>query len=304
MHLNELTVEINQKCPNRCLFCSSLASCYSETKIPKEKIIDVAEQAIDLGLKRICISGGEPLCHPEIVDIICELNELGLKIALYTTGQQIENNTSIPFMDWRKFEGIPIEIIFNVQSTNPEIHDKLVGREGAFRKTKESIFAALKCGFNVEAHVVPNKINIDSLESTVQDLICLGVKRVSFLRIVYQGYARQNKEILLMNDNDHRKLREFTNEKIRFGIPFSGIMEKPQICNAGMSKLIIRYDGKVLPCEAFKDCLKSEFILGDIYNLILKDILLESVSHSKLTSLRDLICAGEPCPAQLLYVEI
>ena len=89
--------------------------------------------------------------------------------------------------------------------------------------------------------------------------------------------------------------------KLRIGIPFSGVIDQPKICNAGESKLIIRYDGKVLPCEAFKDEQFSEFILGDIRHDSLEDILKQTSSYLSLRSLKKNLTGLETCPAQLLY---
>ncbi len=201
-------------------------------------------------------------------------------------------------------------MIFNIQSTTPNVHDKLVGRQGAFNLTKKSMLCAQREGFNTEVHIVPNKLNLRTLETTVNDLTEWGVERISFLRIVYQGYARDHLSSLHLDSDDienlkriFRNLCEFKNGDItlRFGIPFSGVIEKPRHCNAGCNKLIIRYDGKVLPCEAFKDTGNSDFILGNIRENTLKELLYYGINFSALNKLKNEVCTFEPCPAQLLF---
>lgn len=309
--LTDLTIEVNQRCPNRCLFCSSLATENSPHILSLEDILSLGKQAKALGLQNVSISGGEPLCHPNIVDVVQGLFLHGLHVNIYTTGLCFDGlGELISYKNWGDFRTANPTLIFNIQSSTPEIHDRIVGRNGAFPLTREAMLRAYEEGYRVEVHIVPNKINLDSLENTVHDLIDWGIERVSFLRIVYQGYARYNKDALFLEQDDLHTLKtifkslyeQYANKPfLRFGIPFSGMVEKPQHCNAGKSKLIIRYDGKVFPCEAFKDATNSSFILGDIRNDLLSNILHEGLRNTFLLSLKKQVCFEEPCPAQLLY---
>lgn len=308
--LTDLTIEVNQRCPNKCLFCSSLASENSPHILSLEDILSLGKQAKALGLRDISISGGEPLCHPDIVEIVHGLVSHGLRVNIYTTGLCFDGNGKvISYKNWDAFRAANPTLIFNIQSSTPAIHDRIVERKGAFFLTKEAMLKAHEEEYRVEVHIVPNKINLDSIENTVNDLIDWGIERVSFLRIVYQGYARKNKDSLFLEQDDLHTLKtifkrlyeQYANKQsLRFGIPFSGMIEKPQHCNAGVSKFIVRYDGKVFPCEAFKDTKNSSFILGDIRNDSLTNILHEGLKNPFLMFLKKHVCFMEPCPAQLL----
>ena len=88
-------------------------------------------------------------------------------------------------------------IIFNIQSTDEVIHDRLTRHNGSLRKTIASLKHAIDEGFNVETHIIPNKLNLENIESTVEDLSSIGVKQISFLRLVVQGYARDHRGVLV-----------------------------------------------------------------------------------------------------------
>lgn len=309
--LSELTIEVVQKCANTCLFCSSLSGKFSKHQITIENVINVGTQAVELGLKNISISGGEPLLHPDIKTMVSVLNSLGLDVTIYTTGIVLDGNDhSVVFKDWSGFDKESVRLIFGLQSSSANIHDEITQNQGSFSSTKEAMLCAHGQGFSVEIHVVPNKINLSSIEKSVEDFLDWGIERVSFLRLVAQGYARKNKGKLLLDENENERLKNIFailsnkydgHNKVRLGIPFSGLVESPRPCNAGDSKLIIRYDGKVLPCEAFKDECFNNFILGDIRNDLLKDMLNSASSNYDLISLKSLITPIETCPAQLLY---
>jgi len=312
--LNELTVEVLQKCPNFCMHCSSLSSLNAKAIINKEDVLNVSTQAFDLGLKRLSISGGEPLYHPEILEIVESVVSIGLHVSLYTTGLYPGTlEQPVSFDRWNDFCRNKTRLIFSVQSTNHATHDKISGRAGALSLTKASILSAIKQGFDTEIHLVPNKINLHEIEQTIDDLVQWGVNQVSFLRLVPQGYAYQNKKELVFDNNDieyFSSLIERLNNKdygkttMRFGIPFSHELKQKLKCHAAESKLIIRYDGKVLPCEAFKDARFSEYILGDIYNNKLIDLLKIGKTHKALNRLKGKICFCESCPAQVQYKAI
>ena len=69
-------------------------------------------------------------------------------------------------------------------------------------------------------------------------------------------------------------------------------------CNAGESKLIIRSDGKVLPCEAFKDQQHEHFSLGDISKKYpAGDAWLRRFVRAELQALKTSLPPGETCPS-------
>lgn len=309
--LSELTIEIVQQCANKCLFCSSLSGRDARKIIALRDIISVGKQAKELGLVDICVSGGEPLLHPNLENVVSELIGLGLKVTLYTTGIKLDSDqNAVAFKEWNCFDPNNVKLIFGLQSTDSTIHDRIAGNAGAYEKSITSILEAINHGFPVEVHIVPNKINLMGIEKTVEDLISLGVKKVSFLRLVAQGYARKNKDLLVLSQSENDLLKQMLqrvqdkhirNENIRLGIPFSGMVDRPRTCNAGDSKLIIRYDGKVLPCEAFKDECFNSYCMGDITKDSLSSMLSNARSNSSLKVLKSQLTFSETCPAQLLY---
>lgn len=309
--LSELTIEIVQKCANTCLFCSSLSGPFSKHKIAYDDVINVGRQAKELGLEEISLSGGEPLHHLEFERIVNDLVLLGLRVVIYTTGIVLDGNgNSHAYKQWGKLDKNSVRLVFGVQSSSSDIHDKITCNEGSFCLTKSSISSAIADEIPVEVHIVPNKINLHTLDITVCELLSLGINRISFLRLVVQGYARKNKEELLLDQSETEFLKsifsdiiaKYQNEnRIRIGVPFSGVISKPSNCNAGMSKLIIRYDGKILPCEAFKDQIHDRFILGDIKYDALEEVLFRTKNNIDLKNLKNRVTSIETCPAQFIY---
>ena len=58
--MNEISIEILQRCPNRCIYCSSHSNPQATHLISFEIIKGVVDDAKALGCKTVCLSGGEP----------------------------------------------------------------------------------------------------------------------------------------------------------------------------------------------------------------------------------------------------
>jgi radical SAM protein with 4Fe4S-binding SPASM domain len=312
--LREITVEVTQKCNSLCLFCSSLSNSNCESQIPIEKLFEISEFSRQKGATSINISGGEPLLRDDLSKLVTFNENIGLDTVIYTSGN-IE--TYKPFQ--KIIDGLKnknrIKFIFNYPSIDRNIFQKLINSTNFEPSTIDNYVSYLLSeGIEVETHIVPNALNVDSLYSTIKHLKSIGVKKVSLLRLVLQGRAEINKNILI-NDNFNEKFALTINKinkelisndfQIRLGIPFNNFKKGDCECFAGINKLIFRYDGVVFPCEAFKEAPgREEFILGDIYKNTLESIWINHPIHNRLAILKSVaLRSEETCPAQLLYVK-
>lgn len=260
--LNEISIEIIRKCPNRCLHCSSYSTekCSEFISFPKFKEIIVG--AKKLGLRTVCFSGGEPFLHPNIVEMVEFVDNLGLSSYIYTSGiwmKEDKDRCAIPEKIIKKISHKVTKIIFNIEAAEEKVYDKVMGTQGNFSFLKESILCAVKNGVVVEGHFVPMKINKDQIESTLRLCKELGVSKLSFLRLVIHGRAKENKEFLMLSDEEledvkHCLLNFYKQHlySIRIGVPLLGETQE-NFCEAANGKLNIRYDGLVFPCEVFKN---------------------------------------------------
>jgi radical SAM protein with 4Fe4S-binding SPASM domain len=312
-NFKEITIEINQRCLNQCLFCSSNSHPNASYSMPFDTIQEILNDIVQFSINEVSISGGEPFLHDDLHRILNLLQNKGLKTRLYTSGITEKNGakSSIEKCDLEIIKNHKnILIIFNLPHTDRDIFDYLTGDNGNYNIAIQSLKNCIESGFRVEVHTVPLKQNICDVESFIKSLADLGVKQVSFLRFVPQGRGREHEETLTPTIEE---LKDFSNEilrikqtlkdvEIRMGIPFTNFGFQNKKCNAGESKLIIRYDGLVFPCEAYKGNCRNDSVFGSVYKKSISDILLgkerESFIHSKNNSLN-----MEACPAQLLYVK-
>ena len=288
MPLNEITLELTQRCPNRCIHCSSLSCPEAMTCLPLEIVKEVIDDAKELGAGTICISGGEPFLYQELLEVVDYIHGHGLQTYIYSSGVTYVDGkpSSVPLSMLQALVGKIEKLIVNVEAADSKTYDEIMGTSfGGFEMMKQTIQTAVGMGIVVEAHMVPMKINYKLIPEVIALCKMLGVSRISFLRLVNQGRTIEHQETTLLSgeeyDTVHDMLldyREYYRKGIRLGIPFQACSEKMN-CMAGTAKLDIRYDGNVYPCEAFKDDLfvkNGELVLDNVKTKRLKKIYFES----------------------------
>lgn len=262
--LSEISIEILQRCPNRCIYCSSHSNPQATHLIPFEIIKNIIDDAKSLGCKTVCLSGGEPFLHPQILDIISYIAKLQLICYVYTSGIYMKDEvySSLPNEYIEAIRGMVDKVIFNVEADSSALYDQIMGTDvGGFDMMKKSISDCVSSGLVVETHVVPMQVNFKHLKSIFDMCYQLGVSKVSILRLVLQGRALENLSLVKLTGEDSREvtklikaLKEAYKGKVRIGLPYSDSNCRIY-CKAATDKINVRYDGNVYPCEVFKDDL-------------------------------------------------
>lgn len=262
--LSEISIEILQRCPNRCIYCSSHSNPQATHIIPFEIIKNVIDDAKSLGCKTVCLSGGEPFLHPHILNIISYIAKLQLTCYVYTSGIYMNDEvySSLPNEYIEAIRGMVDKVIFNVEADSSALYDQIMGTDvGGFDMMKKSINDCVSSGLVVETHVVPMQVNFKHLKSIFEMCYQLGVSKVSILRLVLQGRALENLSLVKLTGEDSwevtkliKALKEAYKGKVRIGLPYSDSNCRIY-CKAASDKINVRYDGNVYPCEVFKDDL-------------------------------------------------
>lgn len=284
MKIKDLCFEIIQKCPNNCKFCSSNSS-IEKTHIIEYKLFEkVIDYLMSLGgIEEICISGGEPFLHPDLLKMVEHCKKHNIKTTIYTSG--ITNRTKLSEQELRnlnpyerkilemyngesfdslnkktlqtlKLLGLD-KIVFDFQSICVDQYNYLMGTQNLITYVLKSIVLSQSVGLTSEIHFIPLKQNYNQINEILEIAELAGIERISILKFVPQGRGLENKDNLMLNDEE---MKEFVNTiknqtiykgEIRIGIPLTENDE--HLCTAGFDKMVIKYDGSVLPCPAFKE---------------------------------------------------
>ena len=150
------------------------------------------------------------------------------------------------------------KIVFDFQAWNKEVYNKIMGTDDFYELILSSVIKASKSGIATDAHFIPTKINYKELPEIIEMLNVAEFKQLSILNFVPQGRGRENESILMLTDDEFKDFLSIYEENkdkfngvLRVGIPLQG--SDKHKCTAGLDKLVIKYDGTVLPCPAFKE---------------------------------------------------
>lgn len=287
--LKEISIEILRKCPNNCLHCSSSSNRQCTEIMGYDLFTSIIDDAIELGANVICLSGGEPFIHTDIIKMVSYIHKKGAKCYIYTSGITIdmnENYAPISVEILSSLVGKVAKLIFNIGAATEVTYNKIMGTVGCFNLMKKSVIRANKYGLITEAHFVPTRLNINEIEHTIKICQDLGITQISFLRLVLHGRALKNKSLISLNKEEILLLKKLLadinppkNIQIRVGIPLSTTLGCHK-CEAANGKLNIKYDGSVFPCEVFKNGRAITQIDGhfpeNVREKTLKDIYLKS----------------------------
>ncbi len=287
--LKEISIEIIRKCPNNCIHCSSLSDESCSEILDYELFASVVRDAAELGATTICLSGGEPFLHSRITDMVRFVASLGLQTYIYTSGIVLDAQNQRTFIARDVLAAISKDVtklIFNVEAANSQTYDAIMGTAGCFETLKQSIRNAHEMSIMIEAHFVPMKLNIGEVKDVVALCEALNVSKLSFLRLVSHGRAQWHQAEIALSNEELEQLKMFLEElrgqsevDIRIGVPLS-IDAGCHKCEAAKGKLNIKYDGKVFPCEVFKNERMSHCLKGMQPENIYDSSLLHIYHHS------------------------
>lgn len=276
-NLDELCIEITGKCLMNCIHCSSPCNLSTPHEMSINKIRGILKEAKTLGTKIVEFSGGEPLLHSLISDIIREAKQ-DFEVRLYTCGFLGKpNHCGVPQSQLSLLSDLRLDrIIFNLQGATSKTHEKITRTKGSFNNVMNSIKEAKLRGLWSGVHFVPMKFNYKELQAVAQLCKELKVDELAVLRFVSQGRGKTNQQLLELNQKEFEELlldivllkKEYGHfVQIRTGCPmnFCSLIDKtiaPVKCKVGLSTLLINFDGKIIPCPAFKQIV--DFELGNI----------------------------------------
>jgi cyclic pyranopterin phosphate synthase len=166
-NISYLRVSVTDRCDFRCTYCMAEDMEF----LPKKNVLSLEEldrlcnTFIDLGVKKLRITGGEPLVRKNIIQLFNSLgNKLGKgldELTLTTNGSQLERYATDLFKSGVR------RINISLDSLN-ENKFKKITRIGNLNKVINGIFAAKKAGLKIKINTVALKgINDDEILNLV-----------------------------------------------------------------------------------------------------------------------------------------
>lgn len=253
--------EITTQCNFRCIHCYCEAGEKSKRELTFEEIKKVILDMKTLGVGALDLVGGEPLLHPNLLDVLAFAKEVGQRVMINTNG-----SLATPEMV-RKIKRTNPDVLVGVsiEGPDPETNDYVRGK-GNFQRAIEGIRNFVREGFEVTILNVMNKRNWMKIEETIKLAKSLGVSALYIDRFIPVGRGMVHSLELDMTPLEWSRALRHINEviekysgEITFHVEES-ISGKP--CPAGITHASILVDGTVVPCGHFR--YSKEYYMGNV----------------------------------------
>jgi len=161
-----LRISITENCNLRCKYCMPAEGINLTPKshiMTADEIETIAKTFIDLGVKKIRMTGGEPLVRKDAKDIIQRLGKLGVSLHITTNGILVDE-----YMETFKIAGMKT-INISLDTLQKEKY-QIITRRDNFDTVRKNINLLIESGFHVNINVVLMK---DFNESEIVDFVNL-----------------------------------------------------------------------------------------------------------------------------------
>jgi len=177
--LNALYCFVTRGCNLRCRHCYIGARYDAATKRPPAIDVslfrDVVRQAKRLGVSYVKLSGGEPLVHPRIGEILEITGREQIDVALSTNGV-LCTPSLVKELSRVRLRGISVSL----DGADAETHEWVRGQKGCFEKTLQGIRTLADAGFSPNIAMVVLRRNIGQIEAVVRLAESVGASSVTF----------------------------------------------------------------------------------------------------------------------------
>lgn len=209
--VNYVRISVTDRCDFRCIYCmeEEMSFVPRAQLLTLEEITEIARAFTELGVKKIRVTGGEPLVRRNIIKLFQDLGSLpGLQQLVTTT-----NGSQLPRMAVELRNAGVKRINISLDSLNPEKFREMT-RVGDLTKVLSGIDAALAAGFErvkINSVILKNR-NHDE----IVDLVCFAIDKgidISFIEEMPLGIIGDHDRALAFYSSDQIKedlAREFT----------------------------------------------------------------------------------------------
>ncbi len=271
--LEHIDIEINHRCNLSCRHCSAQAGKGKPSdELSVSEIKKVFDEARGLGLRKVGLTGGEPLYDIDKLESVAKycLNELKIPLHTHTNGtlvtESILNGGVLSL-----FEAISVTFLGGDAKT----HDYMTATKGSFEKSFNAARLLAAGGFPLSCYFIPTHGTCQGFGQLATELYKVGVRRIRAMSLAPSGRARP---IYGQTAPPSEEMDKFEDALLRIGIelgiqieagyctrlsmPKMSVLNGHELCMSGMNRVHINSKGEVFPCTAASGV--KELRLGSI----------------------------------------
>ncbi len=291
-----MLAELTHRCPLQCPYCSNPIQLHkANEELSTEEWLRVFDEAADLGVLQVHLSGGEPTLRPDLEQFVVGLARRRVFSNLITAGVNLTRERVFALRD----SGLD-HLQLSVQSVREAMAEKIGHYKGALAKKRQLTEWVREAGLPLTINAPIHRHNIEETAEFIQFALDVGAERLEVANTQYYGWAALNKAALMPSyEAVIRQAGIVTEARARL----KGILNidyvtpdyyarYPKPCMGGWAKdaLNVTPAGRVLPCHAAESLTDMRF--ENVRNMPLEQIWYASESFNRF---RGTDWMQEPC---------
>ncbi|WQR65391.1 GTP 3',8-cyclase MoaA [Helicobacter pylori] len=286
--IDYIRVSVAKQCNFRCQYCmpaTPLNFFDDEELLPLDNVLEFLKIAIDEGVKKIRITGGEPLLRKGLDEFIAKLHAYNKEVALVlsTNGFLLKKMAK----DLKNAGLSRVNVSLDSLKSDRVLK---ISQKDALKNTLEGIEESLKVGLKLKLNtVVIKSVNddeilelleyaknrhiqiryIEFMENTHAKSLVKGLKEEEILDLIAQKY-----QIIATEKPKQGSSKIYTLENgYQFGIIAPHSDDFCQSCN----RIRLASDGKICPCLYYQDAIDAKEAIINKDTKMMKRLLKQSV---------------------------
>ncbi|MBN1699609.1 MAG: radical SAM protein [Spirochaetales bacterium] len=256
-------IAVTYRCNNRCLFC--YAGCGGRKKGKElgtrriERIIGIFKEKAKIPF--FSFTGGEPLLRDDLEHLVRYAVARGLRVNLITNATLFTTRRARALFR----AGLRTAQV-SVESHDEEVHDRLTGNPGSYRKTLAGIEMLQEAGISVQTNTTLNGINAFGIEHLPAFLSALCIKRFSLNLFIPSGRGLEYNQLFFPYSAAGPVIETMQKEARKHGLVFYWYSPVPHClfnpiahglgnksCAAMDGLISVSPEGDVLPCSSYPE---------------------------------------------------
>ncbi len=250
-----LIAEVTHRCPLHCLYCSNpLELQRAEEELSTADWQGVFQQAAQLGILHVHLTGGEPLARRDLPELIRSARDAGLYVNMITSGVGLSEERLAGLVD----AGLE-HLQLSFQDIDEPSANHIAGaRSHALKLALVPVLKKFPLAFTV--NLVVHRLNLDRLEAFIALAEDLDPDRLEIAHVQYYGWALKNRSLLMPTQEQVDRsipIVEAAKERLKGRIHLEAVFPDyyasfPKACVGGWGRQMMLIDpiGRAMPCHA------------------------------------------------------
>jgi MoaA/NifB/PqqE/SkfB family radical SAM enzyme len=248
-----VVIRLTYRCDLACPHCLVGTDLYRNSgELSFEEWARVLAELDLIGARKVLLTGGEPLLHKEVVRLVDLVSGMGIPVDLNSNLQRM----SLALMKEMYQAGLT-EISVSLEGPE-QVHDRMHGKRGAYRRTIQAIAWAGALGIQVDASCCLTVDNVDHVDELLTLVETLPVQSFTISRLFPIGHGLQSLHRGIPQSRLTQLYHQWTQGWVQQAskpIRLVGLLNCPQPgdCERGRSLVGITPRGDVVPCVLTDD---------------------------------------------------